>query len=541
MPFDSLSAGVNGTIRCMATDSNNNIYVGGSFNTAGSVSANNIAMWNGTTWNYLGTDANNNGTNDVVNAIAIDSYNNVYVGGNFQSVNTGPSHTILTYGFAMWNGAWNIYGQLTSSIEVITTRGPRYTTYYYSSFGIRRKNSYAYLSYQTTNLTAGGTVNAIEIDSNNAVYVGGNFVGASVSGTLVNSTSIIVLQNGIWSAFNPGNNEISNNPCTFIAIDSHNVVYFALRDSNNATNIYYVANVLTPYGYYAYNFLANISSLSCMKFAGDCLYFCQNNVLYFGVPQRRQVAAFTTFQSVTITSVSNIYALLVDSTKTNIFLGGASSTGPYIRKYNISTGSITNININNTNNTASIYAISSNSLNNVYFGGNIVNYIGEIMLYSITYNSNGATFGNVPTDNYSYTPGNQITIAGNPGILKKTGFWFDHWNTNPNGNGTKYYPGGTLTINANTVLYAIWSLNLYLGLITSKNNSDMGVATLVSGTITVNTLSNLENSLIYLSYNTIHGTPGILNYSIITGASFSINSTSENDESSVNWLIFFVN
>jgi hypothetical protein len=55
----------------------NKLYVGGTFTTAGGVTVNNIAKWDGTSWSAVGT-----GTNGDVNAFAV--YNgDLYAGGNF--------------------------------------------------------------------------------------------------------------------------------------------------------------------------------------------------------------------------------------------------------------------------------------------------------------------------------------------------------------------------------------------------------------------------------------------------------------------------
>lgn len=80
--------------------------------------------------------------------------------------------------------------------------------------------------------------------------------------------------------------------------------------------------------------------------------------------------------------------------------------------------------------------------------------------YTVTYNGNTRTSGNVPTDGSSpYAAGSSVTILGNSGTLAKTGYTFAGWNTAANGSGTSYSEGDTFTINANTILYARWTLN----------------------------------------------------------------------------------
>ncbi len=94
---------VNGTDRganVIAIDGNK-IYVGGFFNSIGGTLANNIAMWDGTTWTALG-----NGIDQNVIALAIDGRGNLYAGGLF--VMAGDTHA---YSIARWDGQnWTSLG-----------------------------------------------------------------------------------------------------------------------------------------------------------------------------------------------------------------------------------------------------------------------------------------------------------------------------------------------------------------------------------------------------------------------------------------------
>ena len=90
-----------------------------------------------------------------------------------------------------------------------------------------------------------------------------------------------------------------------------------------------------------------------------------------------------------------------------------------------------------------------------------VNASGEAYLdtaYSVTYDANGATGGDVPVDeNSPYVPGDTVTVMGNTGNLENTGYTFDGWNTEAGGTGgTAYAAGDTFTASADTVLYAQW-------------------------------------------------------------------------------------
>lgn len=69
------------------------------------------------------------------------------------------------------------------------------------------------------------------------------------------------------------------------------------------------------------------------------------------------------------------------------------------------------------------------------------------------------------------------------------------------------------------------------------SNARMGAATLVAGTVTVNNTSVTANTRIFLSRSTTGGTTGDLSYTISASTSFTINSSSATDTSTVNWLL----
>ena len=82
---------------------------------------------------------------------------------------------------------------------------------------------------------------------------------------------------------------------------------------------------------------------------------------------------------------------------------------------------------------------------------------GGSTTYTVTYDDNGATSGDVPTDGGSYSSGATVTVLGNTGSLAKDHYTFGGWNTNAQGDGTNYSAGATFSISANTTLYAKWN------------------------------------------------------------------------------------
>lgn len=87
--------------RCLASDSDGNVYCGFNAASISGVSASNIAMWNGSAWTALGS-----GVNGAVNKIVIDSANDVHVFGEFTTAGGSAANR-----YAKWDGtAWSTIG-----------------------------------------------------------------------------------------------------------------------------------------------------------------------------------------------------------------------------------------------------------------------------------------------------------------------------------------------------------------------------------------------------------------------------------------------
>lgn len=81
-------------------------------------------------------------------------------------------------------------------------------------------------------------------------------------------------------------------------------------------------------------------------------------------------------------------------------------------------------------------------------------------IYSLIYDGNGNTTGNVPASSGLFARGEETVVAGNTGQLGKDGYTFIGWNTEADGSGIDYPAGGKLTFGTQDVtLYAKWSVN----------------------------------------------------------------------------------
>ena len=93
----------------------------------------------------------------------------------------------------------------------------------------------------------------------------------------------------------------------------------------------------------------------------------------------------------------------------------------------------------------------------------VVLYGGEAALISkntVSYDGNGATGGEIPTDGNRYVPGDPVMVAGKWDLERIEGdtvYFFSGWTTDQNGEGTVYSPGDTYTMGDGAVVfYARW-------------------------------------------------------------------------------------
>ena len=162
--------GIAGEIRALAIDRQGNVYVGGAFRAVGGISTvvNNIVQYNVQTnsWSALGTGANN-GVSGEVFALVVDGQGRVYVGGDFTRAGGVSANNV-----ARFDPATNSWSALGAGVSF--------------SFG------------------SGGEVNALAIDGQGRVYVGGRFTRAGE--VSANRVARFDPQANSWSALGTGAN-----------------------------------------------------------------------------------------------------------------------------------------------------------------------------------------------------------------------------------------------------------------------------------------------------------------------------------------------
>jgi hypothetical protein len=186
--MDDSFNGVNGSVYSIIFN-NGSLYVGGNFNGVdfnGTISLNTnynyLAVWDSTTWGYIGTSQSSNGTNGTVRTLCFDANSNLFVGGDFTKVNLNTYSTDVNY-IAKWN---NTNWELLTDTSISSGNG------------------------------CNGSVNTLAFDNNyNTIYVGGNFTAVNYDGANNNLTSYYIAswdtQNTKWSQLSgiPGKNGLN--------------------------------------------------------------------------------------------------------------------------------------------------------------------------------------------------------------------------------------------------------------------------------------------------------------------------------------------
>ena len=178
--------------------SGTNLYAGGWFDSAGGVSATNIAQWNGSSWSALGSGLNNIVTYGVL-ALAV-SGNTLYAGGDFATAGGVSVNRI-----AQWNGSsWSALGSgMNNEVDaLVVSGGTLYAGGWFTTAGGIPANYIAQWNGSGWSALGSGMNNDVYVlaVSGSTLYAGGAFTTAGGS-----PANYIAQWNGSsWSALGSG-------------------------------------------------------------------------------------------------------------------------------------------------------------------------------------------------------------------------------------------------------------------------------------------------------------------------------------------------
>lgn len=175
--------GINGNIvRALARGSDGSLYVGGQFSTAGSVPANHIARWDGTSWQALGSGLGIS-SNPVVYALTMGPDGSLYVGGSFPTAGGVTVNNVARWDGTTWHplgsGMNNFVQDLAIGMDgSLYAAGPFTTAGDVSANRIARWDGSTWHPLGDGLGDIGWTLTALSVGSDGSLYVGGGFTTA---------------------------------------------------------------------------------------------------------------------------------------------------------------------------------------------------------------------------------------------------------------------------------------------------------------------------------------------------------------------------
>jgi uncharacterized repeat protein (TIGR02543 family) len=173
--------------------------------------------------------------------------------------------------------------------------------------------------------------------------------------------------------------------------------------------------------------------------------------------------ANTTLYAVWVSGSQPTYTLTYDGNTSDGGTAPSSTTGYGSYATSGNTGTLTK-----SGYTFGGWNTAANGSGTTYQAADLINLTGNVTLYavwsnsapasySLTYNPNNSSTGNVPSNSVG---SGSINTAPNSGGLTRTGYTFAGWNTAADGSGTTYQPGDALNLTSNITLYAMWTPSL---------------------------------------------------------------------------------
>jgi hypothetical protein len=207
--------GTNNYVRALTNDSSGNLYAGGDFTTAGGINPiNYIAKWDGSAWSALASGGET-GTSPDDSALIVNDSGNLYVGGQFTTAGGITVNKIAKWDGSVWSalvsGGQTGVGGFISVVNTFTndSSGNIYAGGNFTTAGDITANNIAKWDDSTSTwsaLVSGGETGvssgilALTNDNSGNVYVGGSFTDAGD----ITANRIAKWDGSVWSALTSG-------------------------------------------------------------------------------------------------------------------------------------------------------------------------------------------------------------------------------------------------------------------------------------------------------------------------------------------------
>jgi uncharacterized repeat protein (TIGR02543 family) len=381
-----------------------------------------VMKYNGSSWENVGSAGFSSGSVEST-SIAIDISSTPYV--VYRDLGNANKATVMKYNGSSWEtvGSAGFSAGSVESISIaIDSIGTPYVVYIDVGNDYRatvmKYNGSSWENVGSAGFTSGeASYTSIAINSIGTpyvVYMDGN-----------NSFKATVMKYGgsSWEIVGSAGFSSSSVTYTNIAIDGNGTPYVVYKDSGNS------------------------NKATVMKYNGS---------LWENVGSAGFSAGVASYTNIAIDSNETPYIVYQDagnSSKATVMkYNGSSWENVGSAGYSAGTVYYTSIAIDSNGTPYVVYQDISN---------NTKATVKKLtMKYTVTYDGNVASSGNVPTDSNTYHEGGTTTVLGNTLDLVKTGYMFAGWNTQADGTGTDYVAGDPISIgSADVTMYAKWAIN----------------------------------------------------------------------------------
>jgi hypothetical protein len=194
--WSEVGSGVDGFVQGLQVYGSD-LIVGGYFDSAGTVEVNNIASWNGSTWQSLGSGV---GAGTSVKDMAVFEDSILIVGGTFTTAGGVSANRIARWNGTSWqamgSGLWNtVFEVEVYNGEIVT--GGYFSSSYYGIYFIAKWNGSTWVSVGTG---MGYSVEAATIFQDSLLIAGGSFTTAGG----VSASKVAQWNGSTWQAMGSG-------------------------------------------------------------------------------------------------------------------------------------------------------------------------------------------------------------------------------------------------------------------------------------------------------------------------------------------------